>query len=768
MAGRSQRRWRLIGAAVGALCLAGSLGIVIAALWAKGIQSATNLAGLVSLGLAIPGMLVSLVMQVKRAGPSTRMVATRDIVHAKDALAVSVTNQWRAEAVLRSLDDPDPMPIRWRLTRHVEAMDHAENVAIEPLLWAGSSDEIAELADQFRSLRRRRLVILGEPGSGKTTLAVQLLLHLLSSRDDGEPVPLLLSVAGWNIEKLPQLHDWLAVRLAQDHPGLGALGLGTDIPKKLAAGGHVLPILDGLDEVPEAVRPAVIAAINGSLAGHHQLILTSRTSEFTRAIEEGTEVITSAAVIEPDPLAPASAAEYLRRCLPPAAGAEWEQILAGLRADHHHPGPSAELAKVTSTPLGLWLLRTVYVDPGDDPRRLLESDRLPDAAAIRTHLLDELIESVIITRLPVEEGEAETFRPRRLWDPCLVDQWLGYLAGHLGRVPTMDGQKGVRDFAWWQLARQTVQPRTLSSLAGLTVGLALAIIPAFIGGLLGWFAGNHDGIIAGVHSAWMGAAAASLIGLIFGLPIGFGVEYGVRIGFNKEKLDREQPPSFADLRISGRVHLLAGIAIGKLWIFLIVGSVTAVFAYLYSKNWESWSVLAFGGISGCLAWLVASLLTWAETPAPANHLTSPLISLRADRTLNLLKLASFGLIVALVIGPMLVLVLVAVIVGLVFSVAYGGLQMIPVVIIFLFGLGLSAGPTLASTGRYVFGSHYAWIMYAVAVRELAREKKLPRHLMSFLDDTHRLGLLRAVGPVYQFRHAELQDHLASKYRDRLH
>jgi hypothetical protein len=32
--------------------------------------------------------------------------------------------------------------------------------------------------------------------------------------------------------------------------------------------------------------------------------------------------------------------------------------------------------------------------------------------------------------------------------------------------------------------------------------------------------------------------------------------------------------------------------------------------------------------------------------------------------------------------------------------------------------------------------------------------------MTFLDDAHRLGLLRVVGPAYQFRHAELQDHLA--------
>ena len=32
--------------------------------------------------------------------------------------------------------------------------------------------------------------------------------------------------------------------------------------------------------------------------------------------------------------------------------------------------------------------------------------------------------------------------------------------------------------------------------------------------------------------------------------------------------------------------------------------------------------------------------------------------------------------------------------------------------------------------------------------------------MSMLEDCHRLGLLRTVGTAYQFRHAELQDHLA--------
>jgi hypothetical protein len=39
---------------------------------------------------------------------------------------------------------------------------------------------------------------------------------------------------------------------------------------------------------------------------------------------------------------------------------------------------------------------------------------------------------------------------------------------------------------------------------------------------------------------------------------------------------------------------------------------------------------------------------------------------------------------------------------------------------------------------------------------------LPWQVMRFLDDAHHRGVLRQVGAVYQFRHAQLQDRLASR------
>ena len=77
-------------------------------------------------------------------------------------------------------------------------MDSSTNRTVGVLTVASSAD-IATLVAEFRSLRRPLLVILGEAGAGKTTLAVQILLELLRVRPAGspEPVPVLTSFAGW-------------------------------------------------------------------------------------------------------------------------------------------------------------------------------------------------------------------------------------------------------------------------------------------------------------------------------------------------------------------------------------------------------------------------------------------------------------------------------------------------------------------------------------------------------------------------------------------
>jgi hypothetical protein len=697
-----------------------------------GLQTSANVAQLVSVVLAVPALAVPLLLWSRGAAGS--VVATPDAVAtAKDVLAGLVDQQWRTEAILRSLDDPDPIPVRWRVAGDDQLVDHSANLTPASLPLTASSDDITALACEFRAMRRRRLVILGGPGTGKTTLAVLLLRELLAARQghEDEPVPMLLSVAGWDTGVFPRLQDWLALRLARDYPALRATALGSDAPTTLAERGQILPVLDGLDELPPAAQAAIITALNRSLSGTDQLIVTSRTTDYRRAVGAARNVLTSAVVIEPDPLDPSAVAEHLRRCLPPRPGPVWEQILAHLRITPAPPaGPIAALADITATPLGLWLLRAVYITPGADPAALLDPVRFPDTATLRAHLFDQLIGALIDTRLP-STHPADLFRPRRRHDSVQVRHRLGYLAHHLTHPRNADGSPRTRDLAWWYLARTThTITRTTRLTIGLTIALTITLTAAFLTGLA-------EGLPAGLTE-----------GLAYGLASGLAAGLVVALAARSWP---QQAPGFADLRIRGRLpgpalRLAAGLARG-----LAIGLAAGLAMGFAVSLQVGLTVGLPAGLATVLAvsltyWLAAGLTAWAEAPTPTGRANTPLTSWRADRTLNLMRAAVIGLTSGLAGG--LAGGLTA---GLTDTPAFG------------LAVGLTFGLTLGLPAGLAAGHRHAWMAYVIATSRLALAGRLPRHLMPFLDDAHRLGLLRAVGPIYQFRHADLHDHLATTY-----
>lgn len=525
MFGRQSRvRWLVTWLLI---ALFGCLVLLFGVLVTGGLLPASSWASVLGTAVVIIGTVFQLVTYLQRRESIDGPVNSRQLAKARDLLADRVTVQWRDEEEIRGLGYPKPMPVCWT-ARSGPVADHPRSAAPDGLVFAGRSDRIDELVEQFNALSCRRLVILGGSGSGKTTLALQLLLDLLKDRASAEPVPVLLTLAGWDLKTHRRFKDWLAARLDEDYPELRTINV--KMPRALVDRDLVMPVLDGLDELPEEYRPRVITALNTYLGQARPVVLTSRSEDFDAAVAAGDQ-LTAAVVIEPVPLTPTDAADYLDNCLPPTAGDPWTDVLKALRDGHDAAKP---LAEVCQKPLGLWLLRTVYItgggiqhptpsdesmitgavpekrrDSGGDPKSLVTNRKeYPDAAAIENHLLKELIPAVIEAR-PRSDDPTYRLRPRHEWDPRDVRRWLSFLAHDLRNQP-----ENTTDFYWWKLSGAALRPRaaiTVGLIAGLAGALGLPF-PMDLGfGLISAFA------VAFLVCEWLPLPTDPKKGLVGGL-----------------------------------------------------------------------------------------------------------------------------------------------------------------------------------------------------------------------------------------------------------
>jgi hypothetical protein len=405
-------------------------------------------------------------------------------------------------------------------------------------------------------------------------------------------------------------------------------------------------------------------------------------------------------------------------------------------------------------------------------------------------------DALVTTRFS-QRATSESERPPRPIDAADADRWLAFLAAHLARDRSYELD--------WPRLRHALpvfgSPLRWAAFGG---GIAWLLAGILFGVSRGLAAGAGVGVLIGF---WQGADAALVVGAIYLLapfsyptdtvvapwllrlrrrartplrmatatPIAYALESGLRDGITHAAqlgivratllglmaaalnwliaaavlglairarlVNQAENPVYFSLRGPGRrAGLVRTVTAGLMWgtgLGLAVGCGVKLLSHLLADEKPLWLLgLPIGALLGA----AFALVQWGRSPVQSAPSASPASALRADRNLVLLLAVPF-------------------------------LVVLPAFYTAAFATG--SGPrALGKFGLYGFAiglviwlaivlSH-AWPQYLITTGWLAARGRLPWRLASFLAEARDLQILRERGGAYQFRHARLQDRLASR------
>ena len=390
------------------------------------------------------------------------------------------------QAALITLDlqeQPDAVANPWR--QEVQEM----NLPSHPLPPGTSIEQVYDQATG-------ELLILGDPGAGKTTLLLELANRLLDRADQepGHPLPVVFMLSSWAAKQQP-LADWLVEELHVKYQ------VPRQVGQQWIDTHQILPLLDGLDEVAETIRP-VVRAINVYKEQHEFVpLVVCRRSEDCYAAT--TQIVLRIAILV-QPLTTDQINTYLF-----VAGSRLDAVRKAFAED-------PELLAMSRTPLMLSIVTLAYEG----------ASRTPAAPAGSVEARRQQIFAVYIQRMLGRRGAEARYTATQ------TIHWLAWLARQLESRSQAEFylERVQPDWLPDQRSRELHRHTVIRVVYGSTYLILAGILGVFRGGtgirgngigngLLGWLGAGPGNTILGWMAIGLGSgiSGGGIVSLIFGI-----------------------------------------------------------------------------------------------------------------------------------------------------------------------------------------------------------------------------------------------------------